>query len=255
MPNLKIGFTERGDAGLDTGWYEKCKNGQVDGAVIITKNLTFACQSFLLDLQKQHFPVILHCGCTGWGHTAVEPYVPDYIDQLSTLSRLIRDGFPADHTVLRIDPVFPTETGIRKMCEVIRAAKQLKLLPGIRVRISILDEYRHVKERERLLGVLPIYPGTGFQASPEQFKAVSDILATFPDITFETCAEPLLAGPNIVQRGCLSETDLRIMGLSYNENFVNPQGRGGCLCLGCKTELLTQKKRCPHKCVYCYWKD
>ena len=37
---MKIGFTERGDAGIDLSWVSKLENNEVDGAVLITKNIT-----------------------------------------------------------------------------------------------------------------------------------------------------------------------------------------------------------------------
>lgn len=45
------------------------------------------------------------------------------------------------------------------------------------------------------------------------------------------------------------------MGLPVPDAGTNPQGRGGCLCLSCKTELLTCRAQCPHGCLYCYWKS
>lgn len=47
-----------------------------------------------------------------------------------------------------------------------------------------------------------------------------------------------------------------LMDLDISEDLsVNKQNRSGCLCLSCKTELLAEKHRCPHQCVYCYWQD
>ena len=37
---MKIGFTEQGDAGIDLSWTCKLENDEVDGAVLITKNIT-----------------------------------------------------------------------------------------------------------------------------------------------------------------------------------------------------------------------
>lgn len=53
-------------------------------------------------------PIVVHCTCTGWGHTRMEPNVPDYKQQLSQMKKLIESGFPASRMVLRIDP---TNTG------------------------------------------------------------------------------------------------------------------------------------------------
>ena len=37
---MKIGITERGDAGIDLSWESKLKYDAIDGAVLITKNIT-----------------------------------------------------------------------------------------------------------------------------------------------------------------------------------------------------------------------
>lgn len=50
---MKIGFTERGDAGRDLSWVQACEEHKIDGAVIITKTLTNACGEALLKLHSQ----------------------------------------------------------------------------------------------------------------------------------------------------------------------------------------------------------
>lgn len=91
------------------------------------------------------------------------------------------------------------------------------------------------------------------------FKQVADILSKYP-YKFYTCAEPELAKygkyGQIIECGCISEQDLKILELNIPDKIsVNMQNRNGCLCLSCKTELLTEKVQCPHKCIYCYWKN
>ena len=66
---MKIGFTERGDAGRDLSWVQACEEHKIDGAVIITKTLTNACGKALLKLHSHGFPLILHATTTGWGGT------------------------------------------------------------------------------------------------------------------------------------------------------------------------------------------
>ena len=110
------------------------------------------------------------------------------------------------------------------------------------------DEYRHVKKRLRSRGWASFYPGDAFQASPEQFAAVQALLDEYHDrhgIVFETCAEPALTGDAVLRTGCVSAVDLAEMGLPVPDAGTNPQGRGGCLCLSCKTELLTCRAQCP----------
>lgn len=254
MSNIKIGITERGDAGLDFAWYDKIKNGQVRGAILITKQISDTFIQKVLDLhQNHHAKLIVHCGCTGLGGTILEPNVPKYTHQLSQLKKLIDAGFPIEQCVLRIDPIIPTDDCIACAVKVLREAFTLGLLPTIRVRISVLDEYKHVKERLRAAGYRPYY-GTQFHASYNDMDKVIHALTQY-NLAYETCAEPFLRHPNFKQTGCVSETDLQILQLPVDTNLINMQNRHGCKCLACKTELLTIKHRCPHQCLYCYWKD
>lgn len=253
---MKIGITERGDAGLDYTWHDKLANHEVNGAVLITKNISPLFIKKVMELYNAGFTqIIIHCGCTGWGETIIEPNVPQYKTQLQGICDLIRCGFPINNLVLRIDPIFPTQNGLRRVCKVIEHAKSIGLLPQIRVRISVLDEYKHVKERFKELGYQPIY-GDSFYAPKQMMDDVVKTLSQF-DIQFECCAENLLSNGNqFIHTGCISERDLRIMGLDIPTNMLqNMQQRNGCKCLSCKTELLTQKHQCPHKCAYCYWRN
>lgn len=259
--SIKIGFTERGDAGRDLSWYDKCLAGKCDGAIVITKLLTPECREKLLNLYKAGFPVILHCGCTGWGGTYMEPNVPGLHVQLHSLKELLRDGFPLRNVVLRVDPIIPTDEGLMRAQSVLNSALSIGILPsGCRVRISVVDMYRHVNTRFEMAKITSPY-GDAFAPSQNCLKYVRSALGVFhyrDGIVFETCAEPALYNLNtemFVQRGCISKTDLDIMGLSYDKESTNPQGRSGCLCLGCKVELLENKHRCPNGCLYCYWRD
>ena len=49
---MKIGITERGDAGLDFTWYNAVKTNKVDGAVLITKNITSEFTDKVLELHN-----------------------------------------------------------------------------------------------------------------------------------------------------------------------------------------------------------
>lgn len=75
---LKIGITERGDAGIDFSWYDKIKQELVGGAILITKNVNKEFAHKVLDLYEEGFKIIVHCTCTGYGGTALEPNVPDF---------------------------------------------------------------------------------------------------------------------------------------------------------------------------------
>lgn len=258
---MKIGITEKGDAGLDLTWSEKLKS--MDGAILITKNLTEKCKSAILDAHNAGRKLILHLGCTGWGQSPVEPNVPPYTMQIDSCMNLIERGFPMERIVLRIDPIIPTDSGLNAVHHVIDYAISRGLLPSpdetprIRIRISVLDEYRHVKERLEKAGYASFYPGTKFNASNAEFRNVTKTLKPY-GFPIHTCAEPKLTDPDgmYIHSGCVSKYDLDILGLEMPKNTsVNGQNRFGCQCLTCKTELLTQKKQCPNKCIYCYWKD
>lgn len=246
---MNIGITERGDASLDYSWMKKMHT--VDGAILITKNVS---SSFIDAVMQQSKPVIVHATCTGWGGTWLEPNVPAYMTQLNNIKSLLAAGFPKSRVVLRIDPIIPTDEGIAKACAVIEEAKRMCLLPGMRVRVSVLDEYPHVRDRLIAAGHGPFLNGY-FQASYYAFSRIDEILSSYK-IDIETCAEPHLNHSLWFERlGCVSECDLKIMGLPVEESAVNPQNRKGCLCLSCKTELLANKHPCAHGCLYCYWKD
>lgn len=119
--------------------------------------------------------IILHCGCTGLGGTTIEPHVPSPHRQLDNLERLIANGFPDDRCVLRIDPIIPTDEGLNAAYQVLRNACQRFNMYRIRVRISVLDDYRHAKERFREAGLPPVYPDGQFYARLGQFDAVRQL--------------------------------------------------------------------------------
>lgn len=255
---MKIGITERGDAGIDLSWESKLKYDAVDSAVLITKNITDKFREAVMRQYDAGKKIILHATCTGYGGTVIEPNVPEYRKQVDSLVQLVEAGFPIENCVLRIDPIIPTANGIKRALDVITYAEEKGVIPGARIRISIYDEYKHVKERLKDAGIQPAYPGSQFQASTEQFRAAAEALVDTGH-TFYTCAEPKLlryGKGHIKAFGCVSEQDFHIMGLEMPEDLlVNMQHRSGCLCLSCKTELLTRKAQCPHKCIYCYWKN
>lgn len=246
---MKIGITERGDAGIDFSWHDKLD--KVDGAVIITKKLSDKFNEKLLTASK---PVILHCTCTGWGGSWLEPNVQDFKTQLNYLTKLIDAGFPTENVVLRIDPIIPTEEGVNRAKAVLDYVLENKI-PVSRIRFSIYDEYNHVKDRLLALGKDPFY-GKSFYAPTYMTNLVIITLAKYPFV-FETCAEDILASKSnkFISKGCVSSTDLEIMNLEVPESLLeNMQNRNGCHCLSCKTELLTSRAQCPNGCVYCYWK-
>lgn len=249
---MRIGFTERGDAGIDFSWYQKLNT--VDGAVIITKRLSPECNRLLLTTSR---PCILHCTCTGLGGTRLEPNVPAYGVQLDLLADLVAAGFPSERIVLRIDPVIPVPRGLDAAEAVLHGLARRKI-PVSRIRFSVYDEYPHARDRLAAAGLPPFYPDGRFYASDAQMRQVADMLRKYPYV-YETCAEDWAARidpDRFVSRGCLSPYDLQVLGLdTYGNHDENRQRRSGCHCLGCKVELLSCKHRCPNQCMYCYWKD
>lgn len=252
---MRIGFTERGDAGRDFSWHEKLAN--YDGGIIITKKMSDRFIELMLSASK---PVILHCGCTGWGGTWLEPNVPDYKTQLGFLKKLIDEGFPTSRIVLRIDPIIPTPEGLNRVRQVLDYVIAQKL-PIERFRMSVLDEYPHVRERLAAIRKEPFYGGR-FYAPAQMMTAVKDLINSYPFI-FETCAEDQFTDPHtpielrhFISRGCCSPEDITRMGLTLPDGLgENNQNRNGCHCLSIKSEMLTRKTQCPNGCLYCYWKS
>ena len=66
MTDIRIGITERGDGGLDYVTWER-NLPSVDGAIIITKNLTH--QGFRDAMLRNKDKLILHATITGYGQT------------------------------------------------------------------------------------------------------------------------------------------------------------------------------------------
>lgn len=115
-----------------------------------------------------------------------------YKQQLAQMKKLIESGFPASRMVLRIDPIFPTEKGVKRVSEMLNYYHSLGLPENeIRYRISIVDEYPHVRERYKKLGFTPMYGGS-FYPSDDQRNLVGNALSEYP-YQFDTCAEDILA--------------------------------------------------------------
>lgn len=242
----KIGVTERGDAAIDLSWVEKLDD--VAGAIVITKALYKPFVKQLIDHQDK---LMLHLTCTGYGATVLEPNVHDLKTTLVNLGDIIRNGFPVDRIVVRVDPIIPTDKGIAIAKNVIENIYQLGVK---RIRVSVLDMYRHVQERFRTAG-LPLPYGNNFQASVEQFSSIDkmllDVLREHNDLSIESCSEPMLKVPKKI--GCISDAECSLFNVTKTENEYRQ--RNACLCCGEKVELLSNKHRCPHGCLYCYWKD
>ncbi len=230
--SIKIGITERGDAGLNLSWVDRAS--EFNGLILITKRLS---ETFIQQAVKVNS--IVHATITGHGSTTIEPNVIPYEESKVLFQRLIEVLSP-ERVVLRIDPIIPTESGI---AAALKVYNELHVMQDIRtrVRISFMDNYPHVRSRFFKAG-LPQLPYQ-FHAPLSQRK---DIATQFPDA--EICGEPGFACT-----GCVSEKDLKVLRLSTG-NCTAGQQRPECRCLSAKTELFFTRGQCPHGCLYCYWR-
>ena len=253
MAKYKIGITEAGDAGLDLSWEDKLQN--VDGAVLITKNIT---PEFIKLVIRNKDKLIVHTTITGYGGTIIEPNVPCPDEAFAHLSDLVEQGFPKQKVVVREDPIIPTPKGITRAYAVIQKGIDSRYT---RFRVSIIDMYPHVRERFIENGLPLPYGEKGFLPSVSQSREVDKTLKSLIKygeemghcIRIEACAEPELK--SAVHQGCISSYDLDLLGLGEGRDNDNIGfQRRNCLCYSGKTELLANKKCCPHQCLYCYWK-
>lgn len=247
MPKYKIGITEAGDAGIDLSW--EYKLGTVDGAILITKDVN---KDFIEAVMRNRDKVIVHATCTGYGGTIIEPNVPNFENNFSNIRELISYGFPKDRIVIRVDPIIPTEKGIYRAKTIIGIA--IRDLDIFRFRVSIIDLYNHVKKRFKSNGIpLPFdkYP------SPKQISDVNSMISDIYDkysylpLRIESCAEPKLT--HCIKCGCISDYDLKLLGLSDENGTYSGFQRKNCMCYDGKIELLSHKNQCKHGCLYCYW--
>ena len=228
---MKIGITERGDAFHHRGW--ETMMDSVDAAIIISKGLPKSIANY-------KSKIIFHATTTGYGGTAVEPNVMPYTQRLGELTSFCELGyFPKEQVVIRVDPIIPTLKGIITAEKVIVIA----IANGFtRFRFSFIDLYKHVSDR---------FTAAGMRIDKSMFNipAALDMIRKFSnEFVFESCAEL-----NEFQSGCISQDDLDILGIK-GVLSGNKGQRSGCLCPSEKTELLNHIGRCPHKCLYCYWK-
>lgn len=252
MSKYKIGITEQGDASIDLSWIEKLNS--VDGAVIITKNISSQLAEAVLEY---NYKIILHATITGYGGTILEPNVPQYKKALANVHSLLCSGFLMDHVVIRVDPIIPTEKGIKTAYRVFHDAIDMGFF---RYRVSLIDMYPHVRERFYKAGLPLPYGPSGFFPIEDQVKAVDNMLEEVRlyadgknmELSIESCAEPGLT--STAPCGCISHRDLYLLGLDPQEDDHLGLQRSNCMCYSGKTELLKNKRKCPHGCLYCYWK-
>lgn len=232
MMDDRIGITERGDPCFDFAWIKWVLSGKP--AILITKN-PIVIHKKLSKLPRKN--VIVHCTITGFGGTDYEPNVIDSDAALRGYSDLI-NLLGKDRVILRIDPIVVTWNRIILAEKILRKAREIA---DTRVRISFLDLYPHVKSRMRAEGIkIPAYK---FHAPSALRKKVWESFG-YPEV----CGEP-----DMKITPCITEVDCEVLGVApINQNI---QQRFVCGCLANKHELLTEKFRCKHQCIYCYWKD
>lgn len=241
----RIGTTEAGEIAFNLDAFDRLYKGNL----IITKRLT---DKLIEKLIENKDKIILHCTVTGMGSSRIEPFVPTAEETLVKMHKLIEGGFPTSHIVLRVDPIVPTEKGIDTAIGVLQLFGGLEIK---RVRISFLDNYKHVRERFKEHNIKELYNGEFHAPLKVRLNALERIKACAEECGYESveaCGEP-----NIESIPCLSQKDIDILGLT--DEIVlegSAEQRESCGCPANKTELLkTKPQRCANGCLYCFWKS
>jgi hypothetical protein len=233
---MKIGVTERGDAGIHLGEVLKALPNY-DGAILITKH-----PHFLLDGDSHVLPenTVIHCTITGLGHQ-FEPGGVDTWKALRDYKDLV-NYYGGDRVVLRVDPIIPT-TGFWDM------AHELVGYSKGRVRISFLDAYDHVRARFHKAGLDSAIWWDGLHAPLHDRQNILTSLQLQTSRKIEVCGEP-----GFQCQGCVSFMDICAMGLTLPDKLGLKGQRGACTCIAEKTEMLTHRGQCVTGCLYCYWR-
>lgn len=238
----QVGITESGEIAFNLDAFDNLRNANI----IITKRLT---DKLIEKLVENKDKIILHLTCTGMGGTKVEPFVPTVEVTLKKFKKLINDGFPIEHAVLRIDPIVPTEKGVNTAIKTLEA-----FIPtGIkRVRFSVLDMYKHVKDRFNEANI-PL-PFEDFHSPLDVRKRIYSKFLDYSIVygfDLEVCGEP-----GIDSIPCLSVKDIDILGLTDTIKLVgSAEQRKSCGCPANKHEILKDKPhQCNNRCLYCFWR-
>ena len=238
---MKIGITEKGDAGRNLSWTKKIQ--QINGVILITKNIDNL--EFQKAALKYSNKSIVHATITGFGGTYLEPNVSPWQITIKALQNFINIGFPPEQIVLRIDPIIPTEIGLNNVQAILdNAPQEIK-----RVRFSFMDNYKHIQIRGLNL------PWNSFHAPYDNLKMGIELLKRYKNkFKIESCGEDSNLIPVDWKVGCVSTYDCYLLGIEPSSLTIGKQ-RGSCRCLAIKTELLTTRSPCINKCIYCYWKN
>ena len=247
-----IGITEGYDPAYNKDW----KDWAVKKPTILISK----------DFPKVHkellgvFPsnIIFHVTCTGLSKTIFEPNTPSVNTILSSISNL--NDYQKNHIVLRVDPICPPLFKVQRkefdgekyQTEVFKILK-FGADNNLRIRISFLDLYNHVLNRLDNYPVIKNYLEESYEKMihiplDKRIEYLNEI-ENFVGRKVEVCGEP-----GIACTGCVSKTDLDILGIDLQKTVGQGAQRPSCACLALKKELIPIKKMCPHKCLYCYWK-
>lgn len=253
MPYKKIGITETYDPCFVPDWETKL----LEANIVISKELNDEMIEKLLIVKNS---VIFHHTVTGQGGSVLEPNVKPPDVEFAQFEKLLSRGFPLDHYVLRLDPIILLNSETQERVENVLnlwkwyAADYDNV--HVRCRVSIVDLYPHARERLAAAGIDVFYDG--FRAPPAVFARAAKIMEQYSEyFNFECCAEPGFAPyPFIKQMGCASQFDIFLLGLhEHDYGMPEKKQRGDCLCLAKKQILGVKPGRCPHGCLYCFWKD
>ena len=247
----RIGITETFDPCFVPDWETKLLKANI----VISKELNDEMIEKLLVVQDR---VIFHHTVTGQGGTILEPNVQTPEHEFEQFKKLLDRGFDYRHYVLRLDPIIlwsaETQANIQKVLSMWATVVQERQT-FMRCRVSVVDLYPHVKQRLDAAGYKVFYDT--FTAPDAVFRRVDALLAPYyHTFTFEACAEPKLLPYNILECGCASYKDLGILGVD-DKDYGQPEKkqRAECKCLAKKQILNVKPRRCPHGCLYCFWKD
>ena len=176
----------------------------------------------------------------------MEPGSPSFTDSMAMFDEAVR-MLGKDRVVLRIDPIIPTPDGI------VRAKTVHDFLTG--VKCTARPEHG-TKSEDQLHGQLPARQGTVQGGGASGGQPGYDFHAPLAErlkiaeyfVGAEICGEP-----GMKCTGCISELDLRILGIEATPAMLGVQ-RPNCKCLAGKRELLKHRGQCASRCLYCYWK-
>jgi DNA repair photolyase len=244
-----IYVTERGDAGIHIK--EVLEKATWKAPMILITKSPQLILPHISELEKLHpygnnKAFMVHCTITGYGGTALEPGVPKVSESIKAYHKLV-SKIGGQRTVLRIDPIIPTEKGLETAYDVLSKARG-------RVRISFFDAYPHALKRmtpKMQSKIKSVYNGQFHAPLELRLAAMRTLEGLAPAQTkmIEVCGEP-----GLPCSGCVSAFDLKAMGCDGDWDRRKGAQRPACACIREKKEMLDHIGQCKHGCLYCYWK-